>query len=604
MADIERSIKLGIDTGDSLATLGKLKKELANLYVDLESAEKGTAAFKKLDAQIKNTEKSVKKAEAAFGDASDKIKTLSGSGVEKATASFGLLKEGITGLDFGKFKTGLTGITGSFRALGGAIAATGIGAIVIAVTLLIQNFDKLAASGGIVGKVFQFIGDYVNFVITTLENLADKLGLIDLEEQKNSAARAERSKKFIEDEQNKVKEVGDRYDKEIKLAKSLGKETDDLELKQLKAQKAVIDNQIERIKAFQQATTLFDSVLKPLLDKLTKDQEQAALDVQIKQNEIQTKGNEKYKKNLEERAEFEKRFIQRNALEKINDEEKAAIEEAKRLGVYEENRLNIQRAFSIKRAELANKEAADDDRIIKERKAKEDKAAQDATKAAEDAKVKREKGFAEKKALEDKALADEQENVKKRLEAEKRLQDAKIGAVSDGLATISSLTELFTGKSKEQQRKAFNIQKGVSIAQAGIATFESATKAFNSLAGIPVVGPVLGGIAAAAAVAAGLANIKKIASQKFDGGGDNTPAPTTSSNLGGGSSAAGGGGFIAPPTFNLGGQQIGGASNMLGGGFGGTTQQPIRVYVSETDITNTQNKVSVIQGNSLFGSGG
>ncbi len=45
MADIERSIKLGIDTGDSLATLGKLKKELANLYVDLEGAERGSVSF-------------------------------------------------------------------------------------------------------------------------------------------------------------------------------------------------------------------------------------------------------------------------------------------------------------------------------------------------------------------------------------------------------------------------------------------------------------------------------------------------------------------------------------------------------------------------------
>ncbi len=193
--------------------------------------------------------------------------------------------------------------------------------------------------------------------------------------------------------------------------------------------------------------------------------------------------------------------------------------------------------------------------------------------------------------------------AQEQLEKERQLQSLKLQGVSDGLSAISSLTELFAGKSKEQQRKAFNIQKGVSIAQTGIATFESATKAFNSLAGIPVVGPVLGGVAAAAAVAAGLANIKKIASQKFDGGGDKTPpstSPGPSTNLGGGSN----GSTMATPIFNLGGQQIGGASNILGNSGGSQGQQPIKVFVSETDISNVQNKVQVTEGNSLFGGGG
>jgi hypothetical protein len=196
------------------------------------------------------------------------------------------------------------------------------------------------------------------------------------------------------------------------------------------------------------------------------------------------------------------------------------------------------------------------------------------------------------------------EQAQTQLEKERQLQSLKLQGVSDGLSAISSLTELFAGKSREQQRKAFNIQKGVSIAQAGIATFESATKAFNSLSGIPVVGPVLGGIAAAAAVAAGLANIKKIASQKFDGGGDKSPPPPPDLNLGGGGGGGTNGGPITAPIFNLGGQQIGGASNMLGSNNVVNGQQPIKVFVSETDISNVSNKVKVTEGNSLFGGGG
>lgn len=58
------------------------------------------------------------------------------------------------------------------------------------------------------------------------------------------------------------------------------------------------------------------------------------------------------------------------------------------------------------------------------------------------------------------------------------------------------------------------IGKGASIAQATIDTYKSATSAYSAMAGIPVVGPALGAIAAGAAVAAGIANVKKIVSTK------------------------------------------------------------------------------------------
>ena len=59
--------------------------------------------------------------------------------------------------------------------------------------------------------------------------------------------------------------------------------------------------------------------------------------------------------------------------------------------------------------------------------------------------------------------------------------------------------------------------KAFATIQTLINTYMSATAAFNALASIPYVGPVLGGIAAAAAVAAGLANVAKI--QGFEEGG-------------------------------------------------------------------------------------
>jgi len=58
------------------------------------------------------------------------------------------------------------------------------------------------------------------------------------------------------------------------------------------------------------------------------------------------------------------------------------------------------------------------------------------------------------------------------------------------------------------------IGKAAAIAQTTINTYLSATAAYAALAGIPVVGPILGGIAAGAAIISGLANAQKIASTK------------------------------------------------------------------------------------------
>ncbi len=56
--------------------------------------------------------------------------------------------------------------------------------------------------------------------------------------------------------------------------------------------------------------------------------------------------------------------------------------------------------------------------------------------------------------------------------------------------------------------------KAAAVAQTTIDTYQAATAAYKALAGIPVVGPALGAVAAGAAVASGLANVRKIVSTK------------------------------------------------------------------------------------------
>ena len=184
--------------------------------------------------------------------------------------------------------------------------------------------------------------------------------------------------------------------------------------------------------------------------------------------------------------------------------------------------------------------------------------------------------------------------------AAKELKEQKIQAVSDTISTISNLAELFAGKNEKAQRRAFNIQKGAQIAQATIDTYKSATGAYSSLSSIPIVGPVLGAAAAAAAITAGILNIKKIASTQFktDGGGGNTPSP---SPAGGGEGATPNvASAPTPPSLTINGGAMGGSE---GGGLQlyGARQTAVRSYVVESDITNTQGRLNTYQQRSEIG---
>lgn len=60
--------------------------------------------------------------------------------------------------------------------------------------------------------------------------------------------------------------------------------------------------------------------------------------------------------------------------------------------------------------------------------------------------------------------------------------------------------------------------KAAAITETTINTYSGATAAYKSLAGIPIVGPALGAAAAGVVIAGGLANVRKIASAREQGG--------------------------------------------------------------------------------------
>jgi len=92
-------------------------------------------------------------------------------------------------------------------------------------------------------------------------------------------------------------------------------------------------------------------------------------------------------------------------------------------------------------------------------------------------------------------------NAKKKIAQAER--DAKLGLAADFANNVATIAGENTA-----------VGKAAAVASTAISTYQAATSSYASLAGIPIVGPALGAVAAASAVVSGLANIKKILSVK------------------------------------------------------------------------------------------
>ena len=174
--------------------------------------------------------------------------------------------------------------------------------------------------------------------------------------------------------------------------------------------------------------------------------------------------------------------------------------------------------------------------------------------------------------------------AKEDLERQQAVEDAKIGLAIDGVGALINLTSAFAKDNEKSQRKAFEINKKLQIAQAIMSTYQGANAIFSAAALNPatVLFPAQPFIAAGIAIVNGLANVASISKQQFQtsspgGGGVQTP-----------SFGGGGGGGGTPPTL-----QPANTSTLV-------PQQQTQVFVTETDITSTQNSVAVIQGQATF----
>tara|TARA_R100000084_G_scaffold13957_1_gene4713 strand:- start:1598 stop:3313 length:1716 start_codon:yes stop_codon:yes gene_type:complete len=170
------------------------------------------------------------------------------------------------------------------------------------------------------------------------------------------------------------------------------------------------------------------------------------------------------------------------------------------------------------------------------------------------------KGTQERVDAENELLKFQKEATAQENARDKEIADAKVAAISGALGAIANLVG---------QNSGFG--KAIAITQAIIDTYAGATKALGQ-------GGIFGFVGAATVIAAGLANVKTIASTK-------QPQPPSFAKGGGASAPIPAAASAAPPAFNVVGAT---AESQLAQTIATAQQKPVRAYVVSTDMSSQQ----------------
>ena len=570
-----------------------------------------------------------------------------------------------------------------FKVLKGAIVATGIGALVIALAAVINNFDAisdwikkspLGALAKGVGALVEGFTDFVGITSAAERNL-DKLSAANKRANEDITNRIKVLKAQGGSEKEIYEESGKLIENQLSTLraslKTKGKLTDEenKQFRDLKTEQLVLTADYNKktaeatAKAGEEAKKKRDEVNKQVeedtktankmlidlqnakaLAEITSEEDKAkkqaeinynaniaaidALKVDIKvKDELKKLSEEKYQEEVnviddkvkKDRAEKDVKFeeelqktlsetriaTQKDEKEKeITALEEALVTETKAIlanadYTEEQKKLLISALKEKNNAELAEI----DDKYTKQANDKE-KERLDSIINNENLSFKaRKQGIDDALELNKKLFKEGKIDGEAYNKTEKELGDARIelskkeaAARAENLGKISSTLKNVAKAIGEHTVAG----KAAAIAAVTIDTYMSATAAFKSLAGIPVVGPVLGAVAAAAAIVAGLKNVKAILAVKTpaiaagssEPGFVDIPSPSMPST-GGALPSLGDGGGIPPDIASDGG---GSRRAPSGGGGGGS----VRAYVIQTDISNAQQREQEIQNRARF----
>lgn len=440
----------------------------------------------------------------------------------------------------------MNGATLAAKALRGALIATGVGALVVGVGLLIANFEKVKKVVMNLVPGLSAVGDVVMSIVNTV---TDFVGITSEAERANERLKANAqasialNKKYLAEHGSQLDEftkqklaAKDKYNEAIQeenadrvaLAKELNRELAAIDkARQDEKDKKAKEEQDKRNEAAKKLRDEAREKAKKDAEDLANAKKQQVENTKALENEITQAIGDAQDKNAE-------MFMTAQEAEEraINDKYFRLIESAKQFGK-DTNDLEIQKLNELNEIRLTYQKAETD--------------------AAE---KKKEEDIAREQAVADAKLA---------------IQNAQIDNVAAGINLLKDLGI---------KNKA--IQKGLLIAEnaAGIAKIIINTMAGNAkavaasplTAGQPFVtantiGGALGVASSIAATAKGLAAL---------GGGGSS---------GGGSMPSGSSSAPTPPQFNIVGQS---GTNQLAQTIAGQQNKPIEAFVVSSAVTTSQ----------------
>lgn len=574
MADVQKEIALKVttDVGQTTSGFKSVKQELRETQkamVDLALAGKqGTEEFRQLEIRaghIKDT----------IGDMSQRVNNLANDtpklelltqaatgiagGFAVAQGAAALFGEENEDLQIAILKTqgamsllngaqAVANVLNKNAALGDLVAAKAKGIYTVAVTMATaatRSFTAALAATG-VGALLVALGLLVAKFIET--SAATKQSNLDLEE-------ATKQQKLLAEQiaiTNKLRES------EINLAAAAGASAKKTALEKIALTR---DNIAEKQKEIDAEQKLIDQIEQNKTKVI--DAQKAILDVLIRQKEdkkaiLQTELND-----LNAKLQTELSVVKQ--ADAVDAEANAKLRERMQLASMEFVTLQAKKIESVTDTNATELQ------INKDGLAAQLKIEQEARDIQE----------AKRKEYNANKLADQQA-------VELGIQNMAKGTFQ----TIADVSAFFAGKDEARQRKAFEIQKAAGIANTLIDTYAAAQAAFKSASQIPIIGAVAGPIAAATAIAAGLARVAAIRNTTFSAG-SASAAPQA----------------VGSPTFPQPGQQPPAAfnpnvtpTNPTGqpnpqGGQNGTT----RVIVVESDIRRVTTRVDAAERFATFG---
>jgi hypothetical protein len=504
----------------------------------------------------------------------------------------------VMGVSINDVKAGMGKIIPAAKAMFGTIKAgimsTGIGALLIAFTSLATYFTSTKRGADELKVVFAGLGATIDVLRDRMSRVGEAIRNIFNKPLKETLGEIKDSFTGITEE---IKE-------EVKVMTELERATQRLRDKdnEFMIQKAATRQEIER------ARLIAEDETKSAEERLTNLQK--ALDLEAKTTEQELNlARERVRIQEEAMAQSENSFEDEQKLAQLKTQlietETASIKMRRRV-VTEVNALDREIA--------AEKKSRDEEAQAKidEQKAKD---------AAESqALIDRKKNEAQ--VLQDlrdenflNAIEDEQERALAELDIQQRKEEESIAGMSNftelkieldkkyanarGKITAAELKdEKMTMTEKLNLAKdGFNnlstvlgkeskAGKAAAIAAATISTYQGATQAFTSLSGIPIVGPVLGGIAAAAAIVSGFKNIQAIKQGSQSPPGNDQPDLSASSiEQAQTVAAAPAEGIVGSGAFTLG---------------GGLEPDPVKAFVVADEMTDSQEQLGEIRRNSTL----